>query len=214
MNRGNKPNTISDNKEVKKPAAVSKTKSQLTKMKQDTATADQKQIPVNIQTENKETVEEIETKVAKELTPAHQENGDSNGMHKNGTSLESNENANGQVDQNGEGLEANEKAEEFNLQLEVDENCFALEEMLEVPSQITTDETTEKQLEDFLEEVKDDSKVDTESYSVDVVESTTSETSEATESSPSEIKEKNNKNDTEGVKDANVEGCAKTPQVV
>lgn len=192
-NRGNKPNTNSDNKEVKKPAGTSRAKSQLTKMKQESATTEKKQIPANMEAD-KEVVEQIESQTIKESTPVHQENGDSNGLYDNGASLDNNfiENQDGQMSQNGEGtLETHEKAEEFNLQLEVDENCFSFDELLEVPSQITADENTEKQLVDFMEEIKDDSKIDSESCSVDVVESTTSEIPEPTESTAgSENKEK------------------------
>ncbi|OXU29815.1 hypothetical protein TSAR_013408 [Trichomalopsis sarcophagae] len=204
-NRVSKPNSVSANKEVKKAITLAKSKSQMTKMKQETESSERKQKAQNAPIENKEPTEQVETikQVAEtnhvdEQPEVQQENGNTNGLNGNNVALEENPSENeakenGQTEQHGssEAVETNDKEEEFDLQLDAEESSAKSEDASKDSSECTKDDSQSQSKTSIEESSQEGLQVDTESGSVDVVESTTSEMSEATESSaPSEIKDK------------------------
>ncbi|XP_011504374.1 PREDICTED: putative uncharacterized protein DDB_G0289963 [Ceratosolen solmsi marchali] len=192
-NRVSRPHILNTHKEVKKASGVIQKQNLMTKMKQESET-ERKQKSSHIPTENKEPTEQVEN--TKQINESNynidqlvdQENGNANGLDKKElTEANFNHNEsknNGQTEENGQVPEINEN-EDFNLHLDVEENINCKEEILNLhPDLLETnkEDSVQKELQTLVKEVHEHLETGTDSYSVDVVESTTSEVSDTTES--------------------------------
>ncbi|KAJ8687002.1 hypothetical protein QAD02_022796 [Eretmocerus hayati] len=200
-----KSNTIENDKEMKISSQGAKLRNQGSKMKPATGYSREKQrsvTPLGSDVPSLAEQAEIQKKDMDELEQIiddslnARENGQSNGVKdqkaeaQNGSSPahdDSKPNGTNGFDSNGKASNG-EREDEFSLLLESEEHSFpqnvltTIEQSVEIDAQTDSLTTTE--------EAQASNQNDSESYSVDVVESTTSEISEITESTSSDVKDK------------------------
>ncbi|XP_058809706.1 uncharacterized protein LOC131674911, partial [Phymastichus coffea] len=171
-NRINRSSIVSEDKGIKKSGVVVKDKSQISKMKQQTENLEKKDKKIDSTEPSVQVIENMKPIIDEVID-------NSLNKYENGV--------NGQETSNGNGAESvdiNEKEEDFNLQFEIEENGKHEENKIKNVSDNVEQENREKTKEtvDDVKVIKDDSPSDTNSCSVDVVESTTSDPSESIES--------------------------------
>ncbi|XP_014218136.1 translation initiation factor IF-2 isoform X2 [Copidosoma floridanum] len=227
-NRGGsvtKPTISSTNKEVKKASELGiKPKSLAGKMKQESESSEPKP-KANVLDEFPSPAEIIkqQAKESSDHTAEQQPADQQNGLNGGKTAVDENGTENGSSQENGKSSEQNgqdapsERDEEIKLQLEAEDqggsDSKPDDDVPKEPLEMGKDEDSQNDVKTSSDGTADDLQTDTESYSVDVVESTTSEPSEATESTaaPSEVGKDDdvqNANDENAMLEASRQKCS------